>query len=60
MGKTSWQVKQKYNDKAYDKIYLTVPKGDKDKIKAYAESKGKSVNGYINELIEEDMKNSQN
>lgn len=59
MGKTSWQVKQKYNDKAYDKIYLTVPKGQKDIIKAYAESKGMSVNGYINKLIEEDMKEVQ-
>lgn len=58
MGKTSWQVKQKYNDKAYDKIYITVPKGQKDIIKEYAESKGKSVNGYINDLIQEDMKRS--
>lgn len=56
MGKTSWQVKQKYNDKAYDRVYISVPKGDKEKIKAYAESIGKSVNGYINDLIEKDMK----
>lgn len=42
---------------AYDRINLTVPKGEKDKIKAYAESKGESVNGYINRLIAEDMKN---
>lgn len=42
--------------KAYDRINLTVPKGEKEKIKAYAESKGKSVNGYINDLIQEDMK----
>lgn len=56
MGKTSAAVKNKWNDKAYDRINLTVPKGDKDKIKAYAESKGKSVNSYINDLIKEDMK----
>lgn len=56
MGKTSWQVKQKYNNKAYDKLYLTVPKGQKDLIKEYADSLGKSVNAYINDLIEEDMK----
>ena len=59
MGKTSWQVKQKYNDKAYDKIYITVPKGQKDIIKAQAEKRGKnSLNSYINDLIQEDMKRS--
>lgn len=56
MGKTSAAVKNKWNDKAYDRINLTVPKGEKDKIKAYAESKGKSVNGYIYDLIQKDMK----
>lgn len=56
MGKTSAAVKNKWNEKAYDRINLTVPKGDKDKIKAYAESKGKSVNSYINDLIKEDMR----
>lgn len=40
---------------AYDRINLTVPKGDKDKIKAHAQSKGESVNAYINRLIQEDM-----
>ena len=45
--------------RAYDRINLTVPKGDKEIIKAYAESKGKSVNAYINDLIAADLeKNS--
>jgi hypothetical protein len=56
MGKTSWQVKQKYNDKAYDKLYISVPKGQKEKIKEHAKKKGiDSINGYINDLIKEDM-----
>lgn len=42
---------------AYDRINLTVPKGQKDIIKAHAESKGMSVNKYINDLIEKDMRN---
>ena len=42
--------------KAYDRINLTVPKGDKALIKAYAEANGESVNSYINRLISEDMK----
>ena len=44
-----------FNAAAYDRINLTVPKGDKAKIKAHAESKGESVNGYIARLIAEDM-----
>lgn len=44
-----------FNAAAYDRINLTVPKGDKAKIKAHAESKGESVNGYISRLIVEDM-----
>lgn len=54
-GKTSAKSINKYMDKAYDRINLTVPKGDKDKIKAHAESMGESVNGFINRAIEETM-----
>lgn len=39
----------------YDRMELTVPKGEKDKIKARADELGESVNGYINRLIQEDM-----
>lgn len=50
------KANQKYNEKAYDRFLLTVSKGEKDKIKKFAESKGKSLNGYICELIRNDMK----
>lgn len=50
---------QKYIDKL-DDIKIRVPKGQRDKIKAHAESKGMSLNGYINELIRRDMTDSQN
>ena len=39
----------------YDRINLTVPKGDKDKIKAHAESRGESVNSFINRAISNQM-----
>ena len=32
-----------------------VKKGDRELIKAHAESQGKSLNGYINDLIKADM-----
>lgn len=54
-GKTSAKSINKYMGKVYDRINLTVPKGDKDKIKAHAESMGESVNGFINRAIDETM-----
>lgn len=45
----------RYNKKAYDRIEIVVKKGRKEKIKAFARSHGKSVNGLINELLEKAM-----
>ena len=56
MGKTSSAVKDKYISKAYDEIKLRVFKGEKEKIKAHAESMGESVNGFINRAIENQIK----
>ena len=56
MGKASTRAQNKYILKAYDRINLTVPKGEKEKIKAFAESKGESVNGFIYRAIQEAMK----
>ena len=55
MGKTSNAVKDRYNAKAYDDIRLRVPKGEKEKIQAFAETQGETVNGFINRLIAEAM-----
>ena len=49
----------RYNAKAYDRINIAVPKGKKDEIKAVADSQGKSVNGFINEAIDEKMKREE-
>ena len=57
MSVTSAQIKAttKYNDKAYDRLAIRVKKGEAETIKAHAESKGLSLNAYINELIKRDM-----
>ena len=55
MGKTSTAAKERYNTKTYDDIRLRVPKGEKDKIQAFAEAHGESLNGFINRLISEAM-----
>ena len=48
-----------YNNKfiaqAYDRINLTVPKGQKERIKAGATVTGESVNKFINRLIENEL-----
>lgn len=56
MGKTSSKVKDRYNAKTYDEIKVRVTKGEKDKIKAHADSKGESLNGFINRAIDETIK----
>ncbi len=56
MAKPATIAKNKYNAKAYDRIALQVKKGQREIIRTYAESKGMSLNGYINILIENDMK----
>ena len=55
MGKTSNAVKDRYNAKAYDDIRVRVPKGEKERIQAFAEANGETINGFINRLIMEAM-----
>ena len=58
-GRTSNESKAKYNAKAYDRINIAVPKGQKDIIKARAEASGQSINAYINTAIDEKLKQDQ-
>lgn len=58
MGKTSTASKRKYNEKAYDRINIVVPKGMKEKYQEAAKEKKMSLNAYINKLMEDDNKNS--
>lgn len=53
MGKTSSKVKNRYNEKVYDRITLVVPKGKKEELQAYAASQGESLNAFINRAITE-------
>ncbi len=59
MGKNSNQSILKYHKKAYEDIRLRVKAGEKDKIKSHAESKGMSLNAYINDLIKNDMEGTK-
>lgn len=46
------RANNKYNEKAYDRINIAVPKGRKAEIKAIAESRGQSINAFVNEAID--------
>lgn len=46
---------QKYISNNYDQISIRIPKGKRDIYKAHAESKGKSLNQLVIELLDNDM-----
>lgn len=54
-SKAQQNATNKWIAKAYDRINLTVPKGRKEEIQAFAAVTGESVNGFINRAIGEAM-----
>ena len=49
----------RYNKKAYDRIDVVVPKGQREVIKAFAASQGKSLNRFICDAIDYQMKQAE-
>ncbi|MDR2044245.1 MAG: hypothetical protein LBQ15_07750 [Clostridium sp.] len=52
-SKAHQKASRKYNEKAYDRIELKVTKGKKTNLQAHAESKGESLNAFVNRAIDE-------
>lgn len=52
--KAKWQ--NDYITRKYDRINLTVEKGQKEVIQSHAASRGESTNAFINRAIVEQMK----
>ena len=50
----------KYNAANYDRIELRVPKGQKEIVKIHSETRGESVNAFINRAIWETMERDEN
>ena len=46
----------KYENKVYDKFLVRVTKGKKADLQAHAESKGESLNGFVNRAIDNQVK----
>lgn len=55
VSKAQQKAVNKYIKNAYDRINLTVPKGQKELITAVAARNGESVNGFINRLIDAEI-----
>ena len=60
VSKAHQKAVNKYIKNNYDRINVTVPKGQRELIQSHAENQGESVNAFIrraiNETIECDMK----
>lgn len=52
---TAIKYNNEYNKQAYDRINLTVPKGNKERIQTAAQANGESVNAFINRLIDTEL-----
>lgn len=57
--KASQKAVDKYISKTYDSFTIRFKKGEREKYKLHAESKGKSLNALIIELLEKDKKQEQ-
>ena len=47
---TEWT--RAFNEKAYDRLAITIPKGRKQAVEAFSKDHGKSVNGLVNDLLQ--------
>ena len=54
-SKAQQKAVSKYMKENYDVYQIRMKKGQKDTIKAHAEARGESVNGFINRAILETM-----
>lgn len=55
VSKAQQKAVHKYVKENYDRMEITVPKGQKEIIKAHAEARGESVNGFLNRAVSETM-----
>ena len=51
MPKKQTEWSRNYNEKAYDRLAITVPKGQKNTVEAAANAAGESVNQYTQRAL---------
>lgn len=52
-SKAGQKAVNKYMKANYDRVNLTMPKGRKEEVRAFAEKHGESLNAFINRAIDE-------
>ncbi|MDR2515305.1 MAG: hypothetical protein LBD02_08920 [Christensenellaceae bacterium] len=55
MPKRQTEWSRAYNEKAYDRLAIIVPKGAKELVKQQAERNGESINGMVNRSLLREM-----
>ena len=55
VSKAQQKAQNKWIAKAYDRVNLTLPKGQKEVVQAHATARSESVNGFIGRAIVETM-----
>lgn len=55
VSKSQQKAVHKYIKANYDRLEITLPKGQKEVIKAFAASNGESVNAFVSRLIAREM-----
>lgn len=55
MPKKQTQWTRKYNEKAYARLSIVIPKAQREALEAHVQRRGMSVNGLVNELLRVDM-----
>lgn len=50
-SKAKIDANNRYNEKAYDRINIAIPKGQKATVQKYAEVEGESVNAYTQKAL---------
>ena len=50
----------KYEKRNYDKVLLRLDKGEKERIKAHADNRNESINGFIKRAIDESIERDAN
>ena len=56
MANKSTDYKRRFNAENYDRIEITVPKGQKAVIDTVAKSQGESINGYVKKAVKTQIK----
>jgi len=54
---TQWT--RAYNEKAYDRLAITIPKGRKADVDAYANDHNESINGLVNGFLRNALEMSE-